>query len=71
MAGGSNGYWAAPGRHLSMPVLISSSRAMAGLPPFISFSTSYPELGSWRAPVLQTVLSCSELVTDPSKAAGE
>jgi hypothetical protein len=46
MADGSNGYLAALGRHRSMPVLISSSRAMVGLPPFISFSTSYAELGS-------------------------
>jgi hypothetical protein len=38
--------WAAgrPGEAPLTPELISSLPAMAGLPPFISFSTSYPEL---------------------------
>src|SRR5262245_34024902 len=44
MAGGSNGYRAAlVGRQLT-PGLISSLPGTAGLLPFISFSTSYPEL---------------------------
>ena len=46
MAVGSNGYQAALARHQLTPGLISSSPGMAGLPPFISFSTSYPELNS-------------------------
>ena len=46
MAGGSNGYRAAlVGRQLTQG-LISSSRGTAGSPPFISFSTSYPEQNS-------------------------
>ena len=44
MAGGSNGYRAAPVRRQLTPGLISSLPETAGLPPFISFSTSYPEL---------------------------
>src|SRR6516164_3771928 len=40
MAGGSNGYRAAPVRR---QLTISSLPETAGLPPFISFSTSYPE----------------------------
>src|SRR5258705_10792855 len=40
----SNGYRAALVRHPLTPGLISSSSGTAGLPPFISFSTSYPEL---------------------------
>ena len=44
MAGGSDGCRAALIlRHLT-PGLISSSPGTAGLPPFIAFSTSYPEL---------------------------
>ena|SRR5579871_6770582 len=39
--GGSNGYRAALARRRLTPVLISSSRGTAGLPPFISFSTSH------------------------------
>jgi hypothetical protein len=58
MADVSNVYRAALGKHRLMPILISSSRATVGLPPFISFSTSYAELGS-GATVLRTVLSCS------------
>jgi hypothetical protein len=44
MAVASNGYRAALVRHPLTPGLISSSSGTAGLPPFISFSTSYPEL---------------------------
>jgi hypothetical protein len=44
MAVASNGYRAALVKHLLTPGLISSSSETAGLPPFISFSTSYPEL---------------------------
>src|SRR2546426_4289754 len=46
MAGGSNGYLAAPVRRQLTPGLISSLPGTAGLPPFISFSTSYGELDS-------------------------
>src|SRR5438034_585919 len=46
MAGGSNGYRAALGRRQLTPGLISSLRGTAGSPPFIFFSTSYPELDS-------------------------
>src|SRR3974390_3457079 len=46
MAGGSNGYRAALVRRQLTPGLISSFPGTAGLPPFISFSTSYPELDS-------------------------
>jgi len=44
MAGGSNGYRPALVRRQLTPGLISSLPGTAGLPPFISFSTSYPEL---------------------------
>ena len=44
MAGGSNGYRAVLVRRQLTPGLISSLPGMAGLPPFISFSMSYPEL---------------------------
>jgi hypothetical protein len=44
-AGGSNGYRAALVRHQLTPGLISSLPGTAGSPPFISFSTSYHELG--------------------------
>ena len=43
MAGGSSGYRVAPVRRPLTPGLISSLSGTAGLPPFISFSTSYPE----------------------------
>jgi hypothetical protein len=43
-AGGSNGYRAPLARHQLTPGLISSLPGTAGLPPFISISTSYPEL---------------------------
>ena len=43
MAGGSNGYRAARLRRQLAPGLISSTPGTAGLPRFISFSTSYPE----------------------------
>src|SRR6266496_1547759 len=46
MAGGSNGYRAALVRRQLTPGLISSLSRTAGLPPCISFSTSYPELDS-------------------------
>jgi hypothetical protein len=46
MAGGSNGYPAALVRRERTPGLISSLPGTAGLPPFISFSTSYAELDS-------------------------
>src|SRR2546422_3993068 len=48
MAGGSDGYRAALVRRQLTPGLSSSSPGMAGLPPFISFSTSYPELDDLR-----------------------
>ncbi len=46
MAGGSNGCRAALVRRQLTPGLISSLPRTAGLPPFISFSISYPELDS-------------------------
>ena len=46
MAGGPDEYRAALVRRQLMPGLISSFPGTAGLPPFISFSTSYPELDS-------------------------
>jgi hypothetical protein len=46
MAGGSNGYRAALVRRQLTPGLISSLFGTAGLPPFISFSTSSSELDS-------------------------
>ena len=46
MPDGSNGYRAALVRHQLTPGLISSLPGTDGLPPFISFSTSYPELNS-------------------------
>ena len=46
MAGGSDGYRAALVRRQRTPGLISSLPGTAGLPPFISFSTSSPELDS-------------------------
>jgi hypothetical protein len=48
MAVGSNGYRAALASRQRTPGLISSSSGTAGLPPFISFSTSYPELPPMR-----------------------
>jgi len=44
MAGWSDGYRADLVRRQLTPELISSLPGTAGLPPFISFSTSYPEL---------------------------
>jgi hypothetical protein len=44
MAGGSNGYQADLVSRPLTPGLISSLPGTAGLPPFISFSTSYPKL---------------------------
>ena len=46
MAGESNGYRAALVRRRLTPGLISSLSATARLPPYIYFSTSYPELDS-------------------------
>src|SRR5258706_4119526 len=46
MAGWSAGYQAARVRRQLTPGPISSLRRTAGSPPFISFSTSYPELNS-------------------------
>ena len=46
MAGGSNGYRAPLARRQLTPGPISSLPGTAELPPFISFSTSYPELDS-------------------------
>ncbi len=46
MARGSNGYRGALARRQLTPGLISSLPGPAGLPLFISFSTSYPELDS-------------------------
>ena len=46
MVGGSNGYRAALVRRQLTPGLISSLPGTAGLPPFICFSTSYPELAA-------------------------
>jgi hypothetical protein len=43
MAGGSNGYRAGLVRRQLTPGLISSLPGTAGLPPSISFWTSYPE----------------------------
>jgi hypothetical protein len=55
MAGGSDGYRAALVRRQLTPGLISSLAGTAVLPPFISFSTSYPEL-RFRVPSLHSVL---------------
>src|SRR5438309_2983795 len=49
MAGWSDGYRADLVRRRLTPELISSLPGTAGLPPFISFSTSYPELESFVA----------------------
>jgi hypothetical protein len=46
MAGWSAGYQAAQVKRQLTPGPISSLPGTAGLPPFISFSTSYPELNS-------------------------
>ena len=46
MVGGSNGYRAALVRRQLTPGLTSSLPGTAGLPPFICFSTSYPELAA-------------------------
>ena len=59
MAGGSNGYRAALVRRQLTPGLISSLPGTAGLPPFISFSTSYPE----QAPRQPQVLAVAPSIT--------
>jgi hypothetical protein len=51
MAGGSNGYRAALVRRQLTPGLISSLPGTAGLPPFISFSTSY-RCRQWLDPLV-------------------
>jgi hypothetical protein len=59
MAGGSNGYRAALAMRQLTPGLISSLPETAGLPPFISSSTSYPELSVFccqTAPDIEPVL---------------
>ena len=54
MEGGSDGYRVALVKYQLTPELISSLPGTAGLPPFISFSTSYPELDSAvRRPMLR------------------
>src|SRR6476469_4243180 len=50
MAGASPGYRALLVRSQLMPGLISSLPGTVGLPPFIFFSTNYPELDSIEAP---------------------
>jgi hypothetical protein len=57
MAGGSNGYRAALVRRQLTPGLILSLPGTAGLPPFISFSTSCPELPPIHTETLQRRLS--------------
>src|SRR5947208_201674 len=52
MAGWSDGYRADLVRRRLTPELISSLSGTVGLPPFISFSISYPEL--WNFGELQT-----------------
>ena len=54
MAGGSNGYRAALVRRQLTPGLISSLPGTAGLPPFISFSTRYPEQPNAADPIIKT-----------------
>ena len=49
MAGWSDGYRAFLVRRQLTPGLISSLSGTAGLPPFISFSISYPELEGFVA----------------------
>ena len=49
MAGGSNGYRALLVKRQLTPGLISSLSGTDGLPPFISFSRSYPALGRFVA----------------------
>src|SRR6476646_1142087 len=51
MAGGSNGYRAALVRRQLTPGPISSLPGTDGLPPFIFFSISFPELDSIAAPL--------------------
>jgi hypothetical protein len=63
MPGGSNGYRAVLVRRQLTPGLISSLSGMAGLPPFISFSISYPELRNfWDATItLGIVRQCRQI----------
>src|SRR6185503_8981788 len=62
MAGGSNGYRAALARHQLTPGLISSLPGTAGLPPYISFSTSYPAFK-------ETCFMSTHLTISPNEAA--
>src|SRR6185503_10640419 len=62
MAGGSNGYRAALARHQLTPGLISSLPGTAGLPPYISFSTSYPAFK-------ETCFMSKHLTISPNEAA--
>src|SRR6185503_13476146 len=62
MAGGSNGYRAALARHQLTPGLISSLPGTAGLPPYISFSTSYPAFK-------ETCFMSKHLTVSPNEAA--
>src|SRR3984893_3349578 len=71
MAGGSNGYRAALVRRQLTPGLISSLPGTAGLPPFIFFSTSYPELDSAvRRPMRRIGNAGSNISRSPVRRAG-
>jgi hypothetical protein len=65
MAGGSNEYRAALVRHPLTPGLISSLLGTVGLPPFISFSTSYPEP---RQPSGEIGLPCGLMSLDETRS---
>src|SRR4029453_8682570 len=59
MAGGSNGYRAAPVKRQSTRGPTSSLPGTAGLPPGISFSTSYPELDDTRSRTSPLSFACT------------
>jgi hypothetical protein len=61
MAGGSNGYRAAPVSRQLTPGLISLLPETAGLPPLISFSTSYPEQHSDLSQIKTCVILASKV----------
>jgi SnoaL-like domain len=63
MAGGFGGSRAVLVRRQLTPGLISSLPATAGLPPYISFSTSYPELSK------ETCFMSTHLTVSPNEAA--